>query len=311
MDSIRASVDERAVLELLATLFEKPASGLQAIDCGPIVRAFTFSVGGADYVIRFNPDTLDANFEKEEYVATHYASPSVPIPEVVWVGRMDELHYCITRKIVGQRMDQLSPGELERAVPSAVETLIAIHATDITRQEGYGLFDGQGRGFSSSWPEYLAAVKDEERSDGFFGKWHSLFETTFLERDVFDRIYARLESLLERCPSERYLVHGLYGFRNLLFENGRVTAVLDWIDAKFGDFLYDVAWLDFYDQERAYPKLFRASYAERDIDVPDFDDRLLCYQCYIALDAMRFFAKTNDCDSYTYVKNRILALVSP
>jgi aminoglycoside phosphotransferase (APT) family kinase protein len=50
---------------------------------------------------------------------------------------------------------------------------------------------------------------------------------------------------LGRCPEERRFLHGDDGFGNVLARDGEVTAVLDWLDAKDGDFVDDVAWLDF------------------------------------------------------------------
>ena len=47
--------------------------------------------------------------------------------------------------------------------------------------------------------------------------------------------------MLEVCPEERYLVHEEYVQNNLLAEEGKVTAVLDWADTMHGDFAYDLA----------------------------------------------------------------------
>ena len=127
---------------------------------------------------------------------------------------------------------------------------------------------------------------------------------------MFERIYTQMERLLEILPEERYFVHGGYGFGNLLVANGRVAAVLDWIDAKYGDFLYDVASLDFWDPKRGYSKSFHANYVARDIAVPSYEKRLLCYKCYIALDSLRFFAKSNNTKGYQWVKQRILNLIT-
>ncbi len=310
MSATKPDVSHATVQALLASFFDHPVTGVQAAEGGQIARAFTFAAGGQDYIVRFNTDRLDANFEKEEFVWRTYASPAVPIPPVVRVGRLGELHYCITRRVAGTRHDRLSPEERDRAVPAVMATLHAIHATDVSRQAGHGLFDGRGHGFSGSWRASLASVRDEERADGFFGRWHGLFESSFLERDVFDRVYMRMEALLAHCPEDRCLVHGGYGFGNLLVSGDRVTAVLDWIDAKYGDFLFDVAWLDYYDPERGYADRFRADYARRGIDVPRFDERVLCYQCYIALDGLRFFASAGNEDGYRWTRARILERIS-
>ncbi len=109
--------------------------------------------------------------------------------------------------------------------------------------------------------------------------------------------------------TERYLVHSNCGFSNVLVANDQVTAVLDWLNARYGDFLYDVAWLNFWDSGRAYPNWFRVQYTERDLDIPKYESRLLCYQCCIALDGLRFFAAANNAAAYQWVKDHILRLI--
>jgi len=281
-----------------------------AIERGQVAQTLAFTVEDQPYVLRFNADNMDANFEKEDFIARYFVVKEVPIPAMVRYGRLGELHFCITEKAEGQCMDQLTQEQAEQAAPAIVAVLGAIHATDVSAYEGYGIFDGVGQGLFPSWPAYLLAVRDEERADGFFGKWHSLFETSFLERDTFDQVSSHMERLLEYCTNERYLVHGGFGFGNLLMHNGIVTGVIDWLDAKYGDFLYDVAWLDFWAPEQGYPERFHTSYSNRGVDVRALHERIQCYQCYIALDAMRFFAKADNPDSYAFVKDRVEAITA-
>lgn len=310
MTNIKPTVERDVIEQILAEHFDEHPTQLEPIEIGQIARTFSLHADGADYILRFNTRKLDANFEKEAFVAATYGSDAVPIPQVVAHGRCDGLHYCITRKAPGRCLDQLTPEETKRALPQVMAVLNAIHATDVTGQAGFGLFDGEGKGFFDRWPASLMGVKDEEREDGFFGRWHRLFETTFLERKVFDDLYARFSELLEYCPNERHLVHAGFGFGNVLIEDGCVSAVIDWIDAKYGDFLYDVAWLDYYDPERNYSGHILSSYAERDIEIVNARERLLCYQCYIALDGMRFFALVDKQADYEWTKARILNLLS-
>ncbi len=107
---------------------------------------------------------------------------------------------------------------------------------------------------------------------------------------------------------DRFLVHGGYGYGNLLIENGRVTGVLDWIDATYGDFVYDVAWLDYFRGDIKYPELYEQYAAERGLSIPSFRERLLCYQGFIGLDGLRFFAKTGDAAGYTWTRKRLLGI---
>src|SRR5207247_2258152 len=62
----------------------------------------------------------------------------------------------------------------------------------------------------------------------------------------FDEAFGVMAPLVERCPELRHLIHAdLLNF-NVLVEDDRIGALLDWGSAMFGDFLYDLAWLSFW-----------------------------------------------------------------
>ena len=43
---------------------------------------------------------------------------------------------------------------------------------------------------------------------------------------------------------------------------------------------------------------------------PGYVERVACYQCHIALDDLRFYAKTGRREEYTWARDRLLALVA-
>jgi hygromycin-B 4-O-kinase len=277
MDSIKPIVEQETILALLQASFTTPIEALVSLEGGQVAQTFSFTAGDQAYILRFSPGSFDVTFEKERFIYTHFASSSIPIPPILKIGKLGELSYAISRKIAGRRLLALTRTEYEQILPSLIRTLHAIHQVDVSSWHGFGGIDDNGTGTCSSWHDYIAQINEEEWADGFFGKWHVLFETTFLEREFFETISHQLQRLLPFCSEERWLVHGGYGFNNVLAENGAVTAVLDWTEAMYGDFLYDVAWLNFWDPGHDYQAIFRADYAERGFAVPDFEQRLLCY----------------------------------
>jgi hypothetical protein len=42
------------------------------------------------------------------------------------------------------------------------------------------------------------------------------------------------------------------------------------------------------------------------VAIPFYKERVLCYECYTALDALRFFAKKGDEQAYQWTRQRIL-----
>ncbi len=308
MGSLKPKVGHDEVASLLDQQFGEPVRRLQPMAGGSVAQTFSFLVGTQEYVIRFNQH-MGANFEKEAPISRTIASPRIPIPPIVRIGRLRDLHYAISLKVPGTGLDNLTAGDISALLPAIVETLDAIHAVDVSATAGYGTFGDDGVGLFPSWRRFLEVIREEEPEWEYFGKWHGLFETTFLERDVFDLLYERMTRLLDRCPEERYLVHGNYGFGNVLAKDGKITAVLDWLDAAYGDFLYDIAWLDFWAVSADWAAIFRDHYAVQGVEVSDYAERLRCYQYYTGMNALRFFAKAGDEDAYRWTRDRVLSFL--
>ena len=60
------------------------------------------------------------------------------------------------------------------------------------------------------------------------------------------RGYARLRALAQGLPGGRHIIHGDLLNRNVLVADSKITAVIDWGNALYGDWLYDAAWLIFW-----------------------------------------------------------------
>ena len=127
---------------------------------------------------------------------------------------------------------------------------------------------------------------------------------------MWARVRAWLEPLLAVCPEERWLVNDDFSGANILSDGERITAVLDWANAKYGDFLYDVAYVDWQSPDRAYRERFRALYAERGQAVPSYDARVSCYQAWLGLDGLRVCARLGRRDWYDMSRDRLLDLIA-
>ncbi|MBN2510465.1 MAG: phosphotransferase, partial [Spirochaetales bacterium] len=80
----------------------------------------------------------------------------------------------------------------------------------------------------------------------------------------------------------------------MLIHNGNVEAVIDWQDAKYGDPVFDLAYMTFW-SDREWSALMKKEYNERvgkfGLGLEHLVERLSCYCYFIGLDGMRFFAK--------------------
>ena len=118
--------------------------------------------------------------------------------------------------------------------------------------------------------------------------------------EPFDEAYGHLQELLVHVPEDRHLIHSDLLHFNVLVEGDRITGVLDWGCALYGDFLYDLAWFCFW--QPWYPAWrgidFHAHYlrhcAAIGLDVPRFDERLLACQFHIGLASQAYQAYAGD-----------------
>ena len=306
MPDVRPMVTTEQVLALLNQHFRAPILDLAPVDGGQVARVFSFRVEEQEYIVRFNLDKmLTSNFPKEMYLARKLAGAALPLAPLLYVGRLGDLHVAISRKMPGKMLQEHTPQEVQALLPQILDLLEMAHSVDISETQRYGVFDDQGRGFDASWHASLLNIAEEEDERNYFGKWHRLFNETFLERDLFEDLYQRMKVLLIHCPEERTLLLRSFTMRNLLAQDGKITAILDLIEASYGDRVYDIVSLDFWWPPLGIREAFLADQQQRGHDLPFYAERLLCYECHHALVGLRFYAKSGNERGYQHVREII------
>ena len=300
---------------LLRERFAGDAGGLEALPGGEFSQAFAFVAGGRPYVLRLNAAVHAAEgFANDDYAARHFASPTLPIPRVVATGALANGHFAISERAAGRRLTEYDPAERRALLPALLDTLDAIGRADVQSSRGYGPWGSDGNGQFARWRDYLAAINENE-DGGYNRDWHALFRDSFLERELYDTVYRRMLRLAAHCPEERGLIHNDYWFMNILGEIGpacaRISGVIDWADALYGDPLYEIARLAW---GADYPGWWYADGAAllqaRYGTAPGYTDRIACYECHLALGDLRFYAKTGRREEYDWARGRLMARMS-
>ncbi|KXK27369.1 MAG: Hygromycin-B 4-O-kinase [candidate division WS6 bacterium OLB20] len=147
-----------------------------------------------------------------------------------------------------------------------------------------------------SWAEFLLSAGQDSETSQIYG-WKNNLGTFQTE---FDRIYAELKKSIPDYNS-RHLVHSDLINRNVLFDKGRITAVLDWGSALYGDYMYDLAWLLFYDQyvnglSPDFKSVALEGYRDSGLDTGSADERIRACQLHIGLDSIAYNSFRNDPD---------------
>lgn len=270
------------VAAFLRTRYGPDVADLIPIAHGEWSAAFAFRHDQADLVVRFgnHPD----DFARDRFAAG-YASPVLPIPRILEIGEALGCHYAVSERAFGGFLDHLDEAGMRRTLPALFAALDAARAVPLPTGR-YGGLDDRGLAPFPTWRDHLLAFTDEP---GRTGGWRVNLAASPTGIGPFDEAYAVLQSLIPDAAVEPHLIHSdLLNF-NVLVENHRPSAFLDWGCATAGDHLYDLAWILFY--QPWYPAWsaidFRAEalrhHASIGLVVPDFDVRLRCCQIHIGL----------------------------
>lgn len=240
-------------------------------------RAYAFTLDGREVVIRFGKYVED--FRKDEVAGRLVA----PAPRVLEIGEAPDGYYCLSERAYGTHLDDLDEAGMRRALPALLATLDELSRVQPPGR-GYGPFDGTGTAPHASWAEALLAVNEENpRTPG----WHA--RLTPAAAQAFAEGYAALREAAAGLPDVRRILHCDLLHHNVLVDAPRITALLDWGCAMYGDPLYDLAWL-------AYWWPWYPQWAGIDIRAALAADgrRLRAYQLHIGLAHIAWYAFTGN-----------------
>jgi hygromycin-B 4-O-kinase len=310
MKSVKPTIEYQAVTALLREELRIDFANLKEVDGGLIARTYALELEGRPYVLQFTAHNMSQGCLNERFFSERFRQMEIPVRNVLYEGDFTGLHYTIAEKVQGKGLNQLPWDEFTAVLPSVMDLLMRIASIDTSDTTGYGWLDVDGTGMFASWRAYLCQIKNEEPGM-FYDRWHSLFDSTFLDRKVFDHYFNKMEDLIDQTPSRRELVHGGFGYGNLLVKDGRITAVLDWQDARYGDPVFDLAYMtDWFDggTQEACINVYKQSLEKFGRQETNLQDRIKCYRYFMGIDGLRFAAKTENQGFYQAVLDKLAVL---
>ena len=286
--------------------FGANVQSIQELGRGEWSVAFAYRFDGHDYVARFG--LFDEDFLRDRIVAK-YASERLPLPQIVEIGRYKNGFFAISERAYGHFLDRLAENAMRTALPNLLETLDAVKEIELNDTSGFGGWDSRGMAPHASWQDALLDVVNDRPEKRIHG-WRKSLEEVPANLALFEQAAALFATKVALCPNERHLIHNDLLNRNILVENNRVTAMLDWGDSRYGDYLYDLAhllyWWPWFTQWRNIDIQgeIEQHYQTKMVDVKDFYERLQCYQMHIGLDSMAYHGYTKRWDHFEWSVKR-------
>ncbi len=268
--------------------------------------AFAYRLAEHEYVARFG--FFDEDFMKDRIVAT-YSSERVPVPRIGEIGPYKNGFFALSERAYGNFLDQLDENAMRAVLPNLLTTFDEIKEIELSTTRGFGLWDARGIALHASWQEALLDVVNDRPEKRIHG-WRKSLEEVPGNLALFEQAAALLATKVSLCPNERHLIHNDLLNRNVLVATHHVTALLDWGDSRYGDYLYDIAhllyWWPWFTQWRNIDILgeIKRHYKTKKLDMHNFHARVCCYQMHIGLDSMAYHCYTKRWDHFEWNAKR-------
>lgn len=274
------------VRALLAGRFGGDVSDVALLGAGVWSRAYAFNHAGRGYVARLGAYVED--YFKDRFAA-QFSSAALPIPRVILVDEAPGGYLAVAERHEGEHIDGVSGAQMQALLPALFAALDAARQADLSATTGFGAWGPDGHGARAGWRDVLLAVNTDDPAATRIHGWRQKLATSSEALAAHDEAYARLVELSEGLPEERHLIHSDLLHYNVLVQAERITAVLDWGCSLYGDHLYDLAWLLYWQpwfpawREIDFLGAALRHWEAIGLNVPDWRRRLTCCLVHIGL----------------------------
>lgn len=269
------------------------------IGAGAWSTAFGFTRNGRDLVVRVGEYVSDFLVDAE---MSAYASPSLPIPQVIDVDRLDpphdRFHLCVSTFAPGRPLEMVAEDEWSVLVPAVADLFEALRAV--------------GPPSESAVLPWSAVLLGRDESDGRLAGWKGKLSAHIEAHAAYQESMAHLTQLCELASVSEVtqtLLHCDMINRNVHVQQGRITGVFDWGCRRWGDHLYDLAWMEFW--APWHPNLdigaLRDELVTRWQIEPDVDRFSACL-VHIGADHLIYNAVIDDTEGLGQVRARMIEL---
>src|SRR5262245_46923527 len=211
-------IDSQQAQAFLARHFDATSSEVVRIGEGAWSQCFGFRRDDDELVIRFGQHVDD--FQKDQLAYAH-ATPALPIPEVLAIGRAFDGYYAISTRVYGVPLESLSATQWLAAIPSIVAALEAMRLADLSATVGFGGWGSARTAPHSRWSGHLLAVGDDT-PDRRTHSWRARLATSPDGDGAFTWGFELLKQVVDDS-APRCLIHGDLINRNVLVDEAGIA----------------------------------------------------------------------------------------
>lgn len=207
----------------------------------------------------------------------------------------------------GRNANELSVEEFEKNYENFFDMIFEIAGTDISSLAGYGEFDENNIAPYKTVEEFIIDTFNEEK-EGYWHNWRQMFETSYLKKDYFEKIYAKALVYAPYCEGQRYLANNNTFFCNMVVDESGKTYCADWGRAGIMDYMMDFAILDLNKPYLLVPEKLYEYAKKKNIEIKNFRERFLCMAYFKGIHTLMWHASIDDLESCESITRSINAL---
>lgn len=192
---------------------------------------FTFkTLEGKKYICKANynavVDALVLNKIKSQNIL-------IPVPKVISYSEEDKI--AIFEFIEGKLLDTVQKDSVIKYLPRILEITSDIHKV---KENLAGDFEMVYKGKGMSWKEFFSL---KYKIDHPYYKWTELTQNKRFDEGLINGALQKINKSISVLaePKEYSLLHSDIHGGNIIIDDNKVKALVDWSDANFGDPLYD------------------------------------------------------------------------
>src|SRR3990172_690831 len=291
MSTFKTNISKKQLDSIIAALALDPNPQIKALKAGEVSAAYELEFPNYSLILRINKHS-DSGFWKDLYAYNNFTQYGISIPRIIKNSRKGQFYYSLSEKCPGKQLDSFNNEEGRVMEYDLFAQLAMLHAIP-PMGKGYGV-----------WGKNLQAKKA-----GSINNLHYVIGDRdikkiikpFTKLDIHKKLQNIALDLETYLPKERYLIHADSGFNNSFGDGRHITGLIDWAESSYGDFLYDIAWLMFWNKnalETDENFLKFAGLKPGFYNTDHFKERINCYIITIGFGSLSFFTRSDQAKPY-------------
>jgi hygromycin-B 4-O-kinase len=308
-------------VKIIKGIYHKEPQNLEFLSKGFFSEAYRFKLNDENYILRIGVRELP--FQKDMLISERIGD-RVKVAKIIKTGAIGDKFYSIHKDIPGDDIQNVDLAKNENLLRSLLDEAVKIYKTDISGTKGFGSWDETGDAKSATFAETFTDFETWHtdflsRPGEKFKPFDETFENSFVDVKIVEKLKNEIVANLDKLPNTRYLYHGDFGFDNVIAQDDDVTGIIDWAESGYGDFLKDIANIDYWRGDRFVSEYFFENYKDSELqpeadqlladDFTNYNIRIDTYLADIALSSFYLYVNRDQKDWFEEDRKRLKLLL--